>query len=360
MGSVLGAPVLLRPSWFVIAAVVTVVFAPTVADQLGAGGPTVYLIAATFTALLLGSVFLHELAHAVAARFCGTPPTQIVLDLWGGHTSFADEVPTPGRSVVVAAAGPAVNGALAIVGAWAGRQLPPGVAALLLLALTISNAFVAVFNALPGLPLDGGRVLEGVVWWLTSDRSMGTLVAGWCGRGVSGLTAGYVVVQQATTPEADVTSGIWLLLIAGLLWQGAGQAIQLAQWRRRAPSVTVRSLLRPAVPVPNGATIADIVTAGAEAGVGDVVLLDVYGRPAAVVDRAAVATVPAERAADVPGTAVARALGPGATIGDDLAGEPLVNRLQETPNTEYAVVDVAGHVVGVLAWQDVAAKVIGR
>lgn len=363
MGSVLGAPVLLRPSWFVIAGVVTIVFAPNVVALLPeASSGVAYLVAGTFAVLLLGSVFLHELAHALAARAVGSAPSEIVLDLWGGHTAFSAEMTSPARSIVVAAVGPVTNAVLAVVGVLARTLVAEGgVVDLLLLALALSNGFVAIFNALPGLPLDGGRVLEGVVWAVRGNRASGSLVAGWSGRAVAVATAFYAVVRPLLIgAEPDLTSMIWLLMVAALLWQGATQAIRAARWRRQAPLVTVRSLLRPAASVAAAATVADAVVAAGALGVDEVVVLDLYGRPTALLDRGAVSAVPPERAPAVPVTAVARALDPEATLADDLVGDGLVERLRQAPHPEYVVTDAIGQVLGVLSWQDVATRLGGR
>ena len=363
IGSVLGAPVLLRPSWFLVGGLVTVAFVPTVVSQVpGSEGLSAYLVSAAFAIMLLGSVFLHELAHAVAARFAGTPPTHIVLDVWGGHTAFSADLPTPGRSILVAAVGPATNALIGLGAGWARTQLAPtGLTDLLLLALALSNAFVAGFNALPGLPLDGGRVLEGLVWWIGGERHRGTLVAGWFGRLLALVLAGYVLIRPTLTgARFALTSAVWLLVVAVVLWQGASQAIRVARWRRRAPTLSVDRLLRPAIGVQAGAMIGEAVSAARAHGVADVVLLDIYGRPSAVLDQAGVATVPAGREGAVPVSAVARPLRAGATLPVRLAGESLVDRMQDAPQPEYVVVDDGGVVVGVLRWADVASRLAGH
>ena len=99
IGRVLGAPVVLQPSWFLVAGVVTLLFQPRVAEALPGIGSGAFAVAFAYALLLLLSVFLHELAHAVAARAVGTPPTHIALDVWGGHTALAQEVPSPVRRV---------------------------------------------------------------------------------------------------------------------------------------------------------------------------------------------------------------------------------------------------------------------
>jgi Zn-dependent protease len=365
LGSVVGVPVILQRSWFVVAGVLMLLVGPQVTSFVpSVQGAAAYAVALAFAGLLLASVFLHELAHALVARAVGTPPTDIVLDLWGGHTAFAREVPTAGRSILVAAVGPLTNGLIAALAFLAlGSVRPGGVAEVLALLLAWSNGFVAVLNALPGLPLDGGRVLEGVVWAATGARTTGTSVAGWCGRIVAVGVVGWLVgLPLVRGQRPGVVTVVWVLAVAWMLWQGASQAIRYAGWLRIAASVNAGRLMTPAVTVPSTATVADARAAShtqpADRPVPCVVVLDIYGRPAGVLDDAAFGSVPPQRADLVGVGAVARTL-PQVQLRPDLSGEELVARLRADPSGEYVVVD-GGRVVGVLSWSAVAAAVAAR
>ncbi len=353
-------PVYLRWSWFLIALAITILFAPTVRTVLGRAGAGPYLIAFLFAVLLLLSVLIHELAHAAVAAMTGTPASHIVLDLWGGHTAFGQDSITPWRSIAVSAAGPVSNLTLGLLAqAATGLSGYSMVPRLLLVATAYANFLVAGINALPGLPLDGGRVLEGLIWRATHSRVTGTLVAGWCGRIVALATAGAGVLLIVRRGH-DVTSGVWLVLIAGLLWQGSSRAIGLAGWQRRAALLRSGDLLRAAVPVPSTATVASALTAAAQAGARAVVVLDVYGRPASIVDLETASQVPLHRTRDVTAAAVAQALPLGAVLPAGLGGDELISWLQGAPSARYAVVDQQEHVVGVLDWEDVARFVQAR
>lgn len=361
LGSVLGAPVLLKPSWFLIAILITVSYAPAVQTRLPENGLATFVIAFMAALLLLGSVFLHELAHAIAARAVGTPPARIVLDLWGGHTAFDAEMTSPGRSALVSLVGPGTNAVIAVLG-WLLLPAAPayGVGELLLLGLIYSNAFVAAFNALPGLPLDGGRALEALVWKITGNRGTGTLVAGWIGRAVALALVLWALVRpllQGSTPSLVIT--VWVLLVAWMLWQGATGALAVARWRHRAPSVRAAALTRPAVGVPAWASLGDALRRAAGAHVDEVVLVGPDGAPVAVLDTAAIAAVPVERLDLTPAQAVARALPAQATVPHTLVGEDLIAHLQARAHTEFAVLDESGTVLGVLRWQDVVAGLSG-
>ncbi len=354
VGRVGSVPVYLRPSWFLIAALITLLFGPGIRDSGTVAAGLEYPIAFGFAIMLLLSVFVHELAHAGAAAATGSPATHIVLDLWGGHTALGEESTGPWRSIVVAVVGPLSNALLALaaqVAVLIGQ--PHGVTRLLLTALTTSNLVVAGFNALPGLPLDGGRVLAAVVWAGTGDRHRGTLVAGWSGRLVAAGLVAYTLFGVISGGHT-LTAGLWLLLIAGLLWQGAGQAISAAHWFLRADRAQIDELLQPAVAVPSTATVATALLAASEVGARAVVVLDVYGRPAAIVDERSMGGVPAARADQVGAAAVAHPLPEGAVLETGLAGDALIQRLQANPAARYAVLDPHERVIGVLDWDDVA------
>ena len=158
VGRAFGAPVLLKPSWFVIAVVVTLAFAPSVRRSVPGIGIGAFGVGFSFAVLLLVSVLVHELAHAAMAKAVDSPADAVVLDVWGGHTSFSVESSSPARSFAVAAVGPASN---AVIAGLALLALPAmqtgGVPRLLTVATLQANVFVAAFNSLPGLPLDGGR-----------------------------------------------------------------------------------------------------------------------------------------------------------------------------------------------------------
>src|SRR5690625_3525038 len=113
-----GVPVVFAPSWFVMAVVLGLVFAPVLTPLVpGAGGLAALAVAAAVPLMLLLGVLAHELAHGMAGHAVGSPPREYVLTLWGGHTQFATDMRTPGAAALVSIAGPAANAVLA-VRAW--------------------------------------------------------------------------------------------------------------------------------------------------------------------------------------------------------------------------------------------------
>ena len=362
IGRLIGVPVVLARSWFVVAAAVTFLFGPVVARANPDLGTGAYVVAFGYAVLLMLSVLVHELAHAVMARATGLPATRIVLNLWGGHTQFEAESSSPARSFGVAVVGPLANGAIAVA-AWLALPViaPTGVAYLLVSALALTNAFVALFNLVPGLPLDGGRMLEAVVWRFSGDRSTGTLVGGWAGRVVAVALVGWFVLRPLLLGmQPDLISVIWVAMIGALLWQGATQAIRHSGVRRRLSVASVASLITPAVGVPMQVSVEHALQRASASGVRDVVLLDPDGAPAGVLDAAAVAAVPVARHALVPAASAARAMPPGAVIDVRLVGQPVLAALSALPGEEFAAVDQDGRVVGVLRAADVVAAVLPR
>lgn len=310
-----GAPVVLAPSWLLIAAFLTFLFLPAVrAAAPDLGTVATAAAAAGFPVLLAVSVLIHELGHGLTARRLGIPVTEYVITLWGGHTQFDREIPRPGTSALVSIAGPVANAVLGLAAWWA-AGLASGVGAVLLSAAALANGFVAVFNLLPGLPLDGGRVLEAAVWAVTGDRARGTLVAGWAGRVITVVVAALALgLPFLQGRQPSVVTALTVVLVGLFLWSGAGQAIRSAALSRRAAGLDLLALARPAVVLAAGASVADLERF-APPGTA-VVLAAADGAPTGLVDQAAVASVPGQVRAVTPLTAVAVPIGPASVVSE--------------------------------------------
>ncbi|GAB3522110.1 site-2 protease family protein [Arthrobacter monumenti] len=362
LGRVGGIPIILAYSWFIIAAFIVFVFG----QQIRVPGPgwVAYVVAFGYALLLLISVLVHELAHALSARAYKWPTAKIVLNLWGGHTQFENFSASPGKSLVVAMAGPAANFALAGIGVLV-APLAEGnpIASLLTNIFVVANFLVAVFNVLPGLPLDGGRIVESAVWKATGSQEKGTVAAGWAGRVIAVLLVGAVIVYPLSLggdPEFEVV--LITVLVAGFLWLGASGAINNARMRLRLPDISAGRLAVPAVGLAASSSTAQVrATLGTrEAGSAAVVLVGTNGRPEAVVDETALSSVPAGMAANTPASAVARALAPGAYVPAWAEGQELVQYLAKLAGSEYAVIDRRGQVTGLLHQATVVAAITGK
>ncbi|WP_427007590.1 site-2 protease family protein [Pseudarthrobacter sp. H2] len=365
LGRIAGIPVVLAYSWFIIAAFTVIVYGPVLAHNDSSLGLGAYFVAFAYAVLLLISVLVHELAHALTAKIYHWPTEKIVLNLWGGHTQFESFTASPGRSVLVAMAGPAANFVLA-GGGWllvstAGLT---GVADILANIFVWANLLIGIFNVLPGLPLDGGRLVESAVWKATGSQEKGTVAAGWGGRIiVIALAVWFIVLPALNGDRLDLSFALITALVGSFLWMGAGASIQQARLRGRLHLVDAGALAEPAVGLPESATVADVLALaqdGAAGAVPAVVLCGPDGRPVALVDAGAVSTVPPAAAASTPVSAVAYALGAGAYVPEFSRGQELVQYLAQLEGQEYAVVDGAGNVTGLLRQAAVLKAITGK
>ncbi|MCU1634075.1 MAG: site-2 protease family protein [Micrococcaceae bacterium] len=362
LGRIAGIPVVLAWSWFVITAFIVLVFGPRVANAFPGIGAGAYAVALGYALLLAASVLLHELAHALTARAFGWPTTRIVLNLWGGHTQFASFNASPGRSLLVALAGPAANFVLAALGWGILQAMTPGSVAYLLTTILIwANLLVAVFNVLPGLPLDGGRLVESAVWKATGSQEKGTVAAGWGGRILVVLLLGVVVglpLLQGRWP--DLTVIIIAVVMGAFLWMGATAAIENARMRLRLPAISAGRLQQRALGLPAGTTVLAARRLLRENPGAAVVLTGATGVPEAVVDEAALLTVPEEAAGTTAVNAAARRLATGAYVPEWAEGQELVQFLARLEGNEYAVLDRQGAVTGLLHQRTVVQAITGK
>ncbi|WP_050669388.1 site-2 protease family protein [Luteipulveratus halotolerans] len=259
IGSVRGVPVYLGRSWPVIALVIVALFGPQLHDQRPDLGGVVYVVAAGYALLLLVSVLVHEASHALMGQARGYHVSRIVADLWGGHTAYEHADTSPMSSALVAVVGPLSNGVLALLSWLALPMTPDGIPQTLVAVLAWSNTLVAGFNLLPGLPLDGGHLVDALVWKVTGSRAQGMVVAGWCGRGVTVLVLAWALVLpflRGSSPSLFTVA--WAVFLATFLWVGATSAIRAGAGLRVVGRVTVRSVARPVRIAPDSAVLGDL------------------------------------------------------------------------------------------------------
>nr|WP_258572411.1 site-2 protease family protein [Actinomadura parmotrematis] len=352
-GRPFGIPVYVSPSWFVVALVVTLMFEGQVDDVVGRPGS--YAVAFAYALLLYGSVFVHELSHAVTARVLGLPVRSVTLHILGGETSIGREAPTPGREFLIAFAGPLTNLVLAGAGLALHAFAPlPDVALLLVGALTYANLLVGVFNLLPGLPLDGGRMVRAAVWKATGRARNGALAAAWIGRAVAVACLAFGAFVSAGGGGGFGFLGLlWSAMVAAFIWVGATQAITAERIRDRVPLLAARRLARRAAEVTADVPLAEAVRRAQEAQAGAIVVVDHDGRPRGLVSERAVLATPPQRRPWISVGDLSRGLEADLTLPADLAGEDLLVALRRAPASEYLLVEPDGRLYGVLAVADV-------
>jgi Zn-dependent protease/CBS domain-containing protein len=362
---VAGIPVYVSGWWLLLVAWVMLSYAGTAAASVPAlSTGTSYLVAGSFAVLLFGSVFLHELGHALTSVRFGIDVRSITLWMLGGYTEMEREAPTPGQEFTVAAAGPAVSLLLGGVGVVAEVLFAPGgVPHELAFQFAASNLLVGVFNLLPGLPLDGGRLLRSAVWKITRDPLRGTTAAGWAGRGVAVAVMLFAVIGIQNDDGAALNV-LFTLAIALFLWSGASQAIRAGQLGRQVGSLNLAELTRPALLVPGDLPLAEALRRAAEADLTSVVVVGEGLRPVGVVSDQSVAAVPLQRRPWIPVSSVARTLHDGLILPVTLSGEELLRAVRASPATEYVAVDGdplrGGRVMGVIRTADIAATLDQR
>ncbi len=355
VGNIAGIDILVANSWFLIVGLIALVMTPQIQQVAPMLGAWAYLAGLAFAILLYASVLLHEMSHALAARAFQMPVRSIYLHFLGGATEIEGDAETPWREFVIAVVGPLTS---LVVGAlsWAVVDvLPPGVLKLTIAALGYTNLVVGVLNLVPGLPLDGGRVLQSVVWALTSRRLLGVAVAAWGGR----LAAVAAVLYPAAMPlwgrTPDIVDYLFAFMVGAFLWTGASQALAVSRMREKLPALSARRLARSTIGVPADLPVAEAVRRAQEARAGSLLVVTPDGHPVGMVNEDAVASTPVDRRPWLASGDLARRIDAGVTLSADLTGEELLRAMSSSPSPEYLLTESDGSVYGVLVTKDVDA-----
>lgn len=237
IGNLFGIPFSVHPSWFLVLGLVTWSYGSGLTaqfPQLAGGLPWLFgLIAAL---LLFGSVLAHELGHSFVALRQGIDVKSINLFFFGGLASLEKESETPAAAFWVAIAGPLVSLALfaLLTAVVMGTGVSGPLAAILQLLASV-NLILALFNLIPGLPLDGGNILKAAVWKITGNPYKGITVASRVGQGL-----GWLAIASGLLPLLFFGSfaGIWNALIGWFLLQNAGRVAQSATLQEKMSGFT--------------------------------------------------------------------------------------------------------------------------
>jgi Zn-dependent protease/CBS domain-containing protein len=248
VGSLFGIPFYVHPSWFLVLGLVTFTYGGELAaifPGLGAGLP--WLLGFVAALLLFASVLAHELGHSFVAIQQGIEVKSITLFLFGGLASLERESKTPGEAFWVAIAGPAVSLILfaLFTAIGVGTSISGPLAAMVSLVAYI-NLILALFNLIPGLPLDGGNILKSLVWKITGNRYKGVVYASRVGQflGWIGIALGLLSVLGIST-----IGSFWTLLIGWFLLQNAGMSAQSASLQDKLTALKAEDAVTPNSPI---------------------------------------------------------------------------------------------------------------
>lgn len=359
LGRVRGVPIVVSPSWLFIGLLLTAVYGPIVDRAVpGISASTAYLTSFGFSVLFALCILAHELGHTLASTALGYPVKRVVLFLLGGVSEIEGEPTRARHELAIAVSGPLVSLVIA-AGAFGGYLATgsPSLIGVLLALLAWSNVVLTAFNLLPGLPLDGGRILRAVVWGLGASSVTGTRVAAWSGRVFAVLIAitGFVLNRGSTGILAAVMS----IALAAYLWVSASQSLKIAELLNRLPGVRVADLLRPGLLVPADLSVAEALRRVWQSDARGLVLLDAAEQPSAIVDEVVIGAVPPDRRPWTQVSEVARPLEPGLLVPVGLDATDLLKQMQRTPAREYLVVETDGSPAGIIATVDFARRLKG-
>jgi Zn-dependent protease/predicted transcriptional regulator len=209
----------------------------------GAGPVLYWLVGIVASVAFIGSILWHEMAHSLMALRYGIPVVQIILYLFGGVAQISREPERPVQEFWIAIVGPASSIVLAV--AFGVLSRIGGVPGAACAWLAIVNLTLALFNLLPGFPLDGGRVLRSILWRIGGSFRLATRQASRVGQVMAGLFLLFALWQML---QGNLFNGIWFILIAGFLFGAATLSYRSARGASLAMDTPVQRVMRFDVP----------------------------------------------------------------------------------------------------------------
>jgi len=354
IGRVFGIRLYLHWSLLVTLGLITILLAGSIlpAEYAGRSTTLYWSVGAVAAVVFVASLAAHELAHSVVAVHDGVPVRRITLWLLGGMSELRGEPADPRTELRITLAGPLTSLAIGIVStglAIALRDAVDPVVTGSLAWLGITNVILAVFNLLPGAPLDGGRVLHAVLWRRSGDR-----LSAAAGAARSGRTLGLVLIGIGAfqTLSAHGLGGLWLMLLGWFLRSAANVELMSASMRHQLGDLQIGQIMTPSPVVVHAdddipAFVADVLP-GLRHHTFPVV--DRSGRPLGVLSLQDL-TRTRDRSGAVAG--LARPLADEARVHPDARVETVLATALLRPGLDLiAVVDADGHLVGIVTATD--------
>lgn len=244
VGNLFGIPFYVNPSWFLVLGLGTIQLASIFT---GLGGILPLFFGFIATLLLFASVLAHELGHSFVALRQGIKVNSITLFLFGGLASLDKEAETPGEAFWIAIAGPAVSLMLfALITAIGMGTGVTGPVAAVLQIIASMNFILALFNLIPGLPLDGGNILKSLVWKITGKAYKGVVFASRAGQFV-----GWIAIALGVLSVLGISQigSFWTILIGFFLLQNAGRSAQSATFQETLTTLKAEDAVLPESPI---------------------------------------------------------------------------------------------------------------
>lgn len=248
IGKIFGIPIFLHSTWVIIFAAIAYSLQDQFAHEHPTWDPVQYWSVALFTSVLFfASLLFHELSHSVVAQHYKIRVVSITLYIFGGVSSIEHEAPTAKQEFYIAIAGPLSSGALSAL-FW-------GLAVLFQTNAFVSssgrwlftiNLWLALFNLLPGFPLDGGRVFRAIIWGINKDFARATRIAGGTGRLIAYaliLLGGFAVFK------GGVVFGLWSVFVGFFLLTAAQESVAQVAIRENLAGLRASDVMSHEIPV---------------------------------------------------------------------------------------------------------------
>ena len=257
LARILGIRIGVNASWFLVLFLFVLLLSDSFTEALDGNRTGGYLSAISASLLFFGSIVLHELGHALAARREGITVAGIDLFFFGGLMRMNRDTDSPGAEFRVAAAGPLVTLIIVVAGTGIGVLLAgsfdaflsaatldggtgSSVGELLVSFLVAMNVLLLLLNLVPAFPLDGGRIARAIAWKVTGSRITATRVSALLGQGFALLLIGYGVLLAVS---GAVINGIWLVVLGWLLGQAARGAVAQTTFSEKLRGVRVAEVM---------------------------------------------------------------------------------------------------------------------
>jgi Zn-dependent protease/CBS domain-containing protein len=248
LGSIFGFEIRVDLSWFLIFFLILWTFIGSVfpANYPGLSQGTYIIMGIVATLLFFASLLAHELSHSFVARAKGIPVEGITLFIFGGVSRTRMDAETPGDEFQIAGVGPLTSVLLSVLFGllyWLGRRAGWSVAVNGVTGYLASiNLILAIFNLLPGFPLDGGRLFRSIIWKITGNLKKATRIASWGGKFFAYLLIAWGLVQLF---GGLIFNGLWLIFIGWFLYNAAEYSYREVQLQKSLEGVRVNQVMTP-------------------------------------------------------------------------------------------------------------------